>query len=75
MYKMQQVLRTNRPLKTKEGNTIPLHTRVVVMKHVDEKNVRVKVADPSLNDLRGQRVVAAPGSFNTTSRGRPKKES
>lgn len=71
-YKMQQVLRTNRSLKSANGTSIPSGTRVVVMNQPTDSQVRVKVQDTSLPHNRGERIVAGVSYFNLTHRGRPK---
>jgi len=72
-YKMQQVLRTKKVLRSVGGTQVPVNTRVVVMNQPDAKQVRVKVADPTQPDLAKQRVLAGVEAFDLTHRGRPKK--
>lgn len=77
--KTAKVLRSAVPgLKTADGEALPVNSRVVVMsfarvtaKSGGEK-VKVKVIDPKLPDLEGHVVVASPGAFRETFRGRPK---
>lgn len=73
VFKMQQVLRTNRVLRGPDNTAIPAHARVVVMGMEGTDAVRVKVMDPSLPQLKKVRVKAKPDYFVTTHRGRPKK--
>jgi hypothetical protein len=74
-YKAQQVLRTKVPLRGDGGTQISPNTRVVVMRMVDTDKVRVKVADSSHENLARTRIVAGVGAFNSTHRGRPRKDS
>lgn len=72
-FKMQQVLRTNRPLRGNDNVAIPANVRVVVMNQPDAETVRVKVMDPSYPQFKKMRLKAKPDYFVTTHRGRPKK--
>ena len=72
MFKTNQVLRTRVPLSTLDEVQIPPTTRVVVTSVDKETNkVRAKVAD-SNSPLLGKKLLAGPGAFNKTHRGRPK---
>ena len=73
-FKGQQVLRTRTRLRTADRTGVPANTRVVVMKMVGDEQVRVKIADPNHPELAFARVVANTKNFDTTHRGRPRKE-
>ena len=72
-YKTQQVLRTDRNLQAKSGDAVPEGTRVVAMSMPASEVVKVKVKDPELPELENVRVIAGVRHFNTTRRGRPRK--
>lgn len=76
MFKTNQVLRTNRsiPLTVEGGpSSIPSNTRVVVVSSTSN-SVNVKVADPARKELAGLKFESGASRFNTTKRGRPKKD-
>lgn len=72
-FRIQQVLRTTRPLSVQNSDAkVRPGTRVVVMNPNFNEKVKVKVVDPKQESINGSVIVASESAFKLTARGRPK---